>query len=120
MVKISSVEEYLSDKHPDGVGLFRAFQELVAACGESQVDPHKTVVNWKDQRIFASAFILGKGLEIAIHLRRRVNHPTLRQAWNTTQKVVTHRLTIKKEDELDEDIANWLCEALATVGPGTR
>jgi hypothetical protein len=51
---------------------------------------------------------------------RQVDHPTLRQAFPTTKKVMTHRFTITSGGQLDADFRDWLVEAHDTVGPGTR
>ncbi len=115
-----TVARYLSDKKPGPVRLFRTFEKMVKACGSSKTEAHKSVVYWKDKRIFAGAFVTSKRLEIVIDLRRRVPHPTLRVAWNTTLKVVTHRMKIEREEELDDTIAKLLREAYITVGPGTK
>jgi hypothetical protein len=115
-----TVARYLSDKKPEPVRLFRIFEKMVKACGPCKTEAHKSIVYWKDQRVFAGAFIASQRLEIVIDPRRRVAHPSLRVAWKTTVKVVTHRLKIERAEELDESISRLLCEALATVGPGTR
>lgn len=115
-----TVARYLSDKKPEPVRLFRQFEKMVKACGPSKTEAHKSVVYWKGKRVFAGAFVTSRRLEIVIDLRRRAPHPTLRVAWNTTLKVVTHRMKIERAEELDESIGCLLCEAYVTVGPGTR
>ncbi len=46
--------------------------------------------------------------------------PQLREAFPTTKTVITHRLTITSDDQLDDTLAALLAEAYDTVGPGTR
>jgi hypothetical protein len=115
-----SVAEYLEGKPPEMAKLFRRFEGMVAACGESRSAVSRTVVCWKRKRNFCCAFILSsKRLELSIDLRRTVAHPRLMAAFHTTQTVVTHRLRVENEAQLDDSIARLVCEAYETVGPGT-
>ena len=41
-------------------------------------------------------------------------------AFHTTKRVVTHRLRIAEDAQLDDSIAALLVEAYDDVGPGTR
>lgn len=42
------------------------------------------------------------------------------EAFHTTRRVITHRLTIERIEQLDASIEELLAEAYETVGPGTR
>jgi hypothetical protein len=42
------------------------------------------------------------------------------EAFRTTRRVITHRLTIERIEQLDASIEELLAEAYETVGPGTR
>ncbi|MGG7507306.1 DUF5655 domain-containing protein [Plantibacter sp. YIM 135249] len=115
-----TLEEFLSGEPQGAVAMFRGFRDLVLAAGESEERVHPTEVAWARRRVFAAAFLKSGRLEIAIDLLREASHPLLLQAFPTTKKVVTHRLTISDPDQLDDSIAALLDEAWATVGPGTR
>jgi hypothetical protein len=115
-----TVEEYLSDKRPEAVELFRRFASMCDACGESEVVPRKSIVYWRRARIWAGAFCNGKKLELNIDLLREVDHPHSLAVIPHTERVLTHRLRVTEPAQLDDSIAVMLREAWATVGPGTR
>jgi hypothetical protein len=115
-----TVDEYLADKKPEAVALFRKFAELVDACGESEVTPRKSIVYWKRARVWAGAFCNGKKLELNIDLLREVDHPLNLAFVPHTKQVVTHRMRVTELEQLDDSIAALLREAYETVGPGTR
>ncbi|UNK45842.1 DUF5655 domain-containing protein [Arthrobacter sulfonylureivorans] len=114
------LDEFLANRNPKAVSLFLEFRAIVLSLGPVQERVHRTEVAWADQRVFADAFTLSDRLEVAIHLLRRVEHPQLLQAFPTTRKVMTHRLSITAAGQLDDTIEALLAEALDTVGPGTR
>jgi Domain of unknown function (DUF5655) len=115
-----TVDEYLADKKPEAVALFRQFAELADACGESDVTPRKSIVYWKRKRVWAGAFCNGKKLELNIDLLRRVDHPLNLAVIPHTERVLTHRMRVTDAGQLDDTIAALLREACETVGPGTR
>ena len=118
---MDEIEAYLKDKNPRAASLFRRFHKLVFACGDDiETSVSKTVVFFKRNRVFAGAHVRGKRLEPVIDLLREAEHPCLRSAFNTTKKVLSHRLTIMSEEELDDALVNMLTEAYETVGPGTK
>lgn len=118
---MDEIEAYLKDKNPHAASLFRRFHKLVLACGDdTETSVSKTVVFFKRKRVFAGAHVRGKRLEPVIDLLREVEHPCLRGAFNTTKKVLSHRLTIVSEEELDDSLIDMLKEAYETVGPGTK
>ncbi len=118
--KPATVEEFLEGKNADGVRLFRRFHALVEACGPCGPSPSRTVVYFRRTRVFAGGFVNGRRLEIVIDLLRTAEHPLLLAAFPTTKKVVSHRLRIEDESQLDESIAALLAEAYEDVGPGAR
>lgn len=120
-LNIDEVEKYLEDKNPRAADLFRQFRELALACWDDvETSVSKTVVFFKRKRVFAGAHVRGKRLEPVIDLLREAQHPCLRGAFHNTKKVITHRLTITKAEELDASVSEMLREAYDTVGPGTR
>jgi hypothetical protein len=44
----------------------------------------------------------------------------LRARFATTRKVITHRLTLTRPAQIDDDLLALVEEARTTVGPGTR
>jgi hypothetical protein len=53
------VDAYLGGKSPEGVALFRRFEELVERCGPSEPAPRSSIVHWRRERVFAGAFVAG-------------------------------------------------------------
>lgn len=98
----------------------KAFRATTSDLEESAETVNPTEVRWKRQRTFAVAFVKSHRLEVAIDLLRRVDHPLLRNSFNTTKKVITHRLTLERVDHVDDTITALVHEAYDTVGPGTR
>ena len=114
------LDEFLAGRNPEAVAMFRHFRSMVLRLGPVQERIHRTEVAWADRRTFAHAFTISNRLEAAIHLLRQVDHPQLLQAFPTTRKVITHRLSFTGQEQLDESIEALLAEAFDTVGPGTR
>lgn len=113
-----SVDEYLADKAPEGVELFRRFERLVAQCGPSEVSVSRTIVHFRRNRVFAGAFVRGRVLETVIDLLRPIDHPCTIGSFASTKTVVTSRLRFRDPQSLDESVAALLQDAYDTVGPG--
>jgi hypothetical protein len=70
--------------------------------------------------MFAGAFVDGRRLELNIDLVREVEHPGLIAAFNTTKRVITHRIRVTVADQLDDSLEALMVEAYGDVGPGFR
>ena len=103
---------------PD-LALLTAFRDLCRDLPDTEERVSRTEVAYAVRRIFASAYVKSHWLEMAVHLRREVEHPRLRAAFATTSTVVTHRLTIGTLGEL-RSVVPLIEEAHDTVGPGAR
>ncbi|MCO6439554.1 MAG: hypothetical protein J5I81_00405 [Nitrococcus mobilis] len=98
-----------------------AFRAAALAAGNGVIEKvSRTMVAWKGERTFATAYVKGKYLECSIDLLHAVDHAHLKASFHTTNKVVTNRFTLEPDEEVDADMQAWLCEAFTTVGPGTR
>jgi len=102
------------------LALVAAFRDACRALPETEMRVSRTEVRFARERTFAVAFIAAHRLELAIDLLREASHPLLLQAFPTTKKVVTHRLSLERLDQFDDSITSLLTEAWETVGPGTR
>jgi len=120
MADLPSVEAYLEGKAPEGVELFRRFEELVERCGPSRATPHPSIVYWRRERIFVGAYIERRRLELNVDLLREAEHPFLLAAFPHTKRVITHRLRITEPEQLDDALAALVAESYEEVGPGTR
>ncbi|MEE2057809.1 DUF5655 domain-containing protein [Rhodococcus artemisiae] len=117
----STVDDYLADKDPAAVDAFRKFRALVLALGDDVEETvHTSEISWarassSTPRGFAAAFLYATRLEVALDLSRRVHHPTLREAYPTTGRVTTHRLSLSSADDLDDGFCALLTEAYNTA-----
>ena len=115
----TDLDDYLADKNPQGVRLFRRFEQLVQECGPSEPAVSRTVVYFRRKRVFAGGFVSGRRLEIVIDLLRAVDHACSIGSFATSKSVVSNRFRVSDDTQLDS-VATLLREAYETVGPGTR
>ena len=120
MAELASVDEYLEGRNAEAARLLRKFERIVRACGPSEVAPRSSIVYWRRNRVFARAYVDGRRLELNVDLLREAEHPCLVAAFPTTKRVITHRLRITDERELDDALRALVKEAYDDVGPGTR
>lgn len=114
------IASYTAGRNADAVALMHVFRDAVLALGEVEERVHASEIAWARRRVFAAAFIHGRKLEVAIDLLREVSHRTLREAFPTTRRVITHRFSLVVPADFDAGMKGWLREAWETVGPGTR
>ncbi len=100
------------------LALLSAYRERVGALPDVEERVHRTEIQFARDRIFTSGFMKSHRLEIVVDLLRHAEHPRLLAAFNTTQKVVTHRLTLVSVDDIDS-VMDLIREGWETVGPGT-
>ena len=115
----ASWEEFTATFSPADLDLISAFRDAALALPGTVERVHRTEVAFAVERVFASGFIKSHRLEIAVDLLRTLPHPLLLQAFPTTKRVITHRLTLTEVEQL-ESVLPMLDEAHRTVGPGTR
>jgi hypothetical protein len=116
----STWEELTAELDDEDVALLTAYRTAVRAMPEVTEKVSRTEVAYLVKRQFTSGYIRNHYLEIAVHLTREADHPLLRARFPTTKKVTTHRLTLTRPDQLDDDLLALVEEAHETVGPGTR
>jgi len=105
------------DEHD--VQLLEAFRKVCLALPGTEERVHRSEVQYRLARTYASGYVRMHLLELAVHLRREVQHPLLRQAFATTSTITTHRLRVETLDELDLAVP-LIEEAYDTVGPGSK
>jgi hypothetical protein len=119
-VVTSTWEELTADLDDDDLALLTAYREAVRRMPSVTEKVSRTEVAYLVKRQFTSAYIRNHYLEIAIHLRRQAEYPLLRARFATTSKVWTHRLTLTRPDQVDDQLLALVDEAREDVGPGTR
>lgn len=116
-----AVAAFLKDKDAHASGLLRDVRRMALDADPSVRERvSKSLVGWSGKRSFATAYVQGRYLELSIDLLHAVNHPRLRQSFETTKTVTTHRFTFGPDHKPDARIRAWLREAFETVGPGAR
>ncbi len=120
------VDVHLDPLSPAERALWDRFAELVASAGPSEVVVTKSRMAFRAHRIFAGGFFLRGRLEIFFDLPEPVPEPDrdhrFRQVWAQARRLWTHRLTIQRLSELDEQLAGWLKDSWAVYSrpPGER
>ena len=107
-----SVQQFLEDKSPKAISLYKRFDALIRRCGPVKSAPAKTRVGFQVRMIFAAVNKLGeKGLDAHIVLARRLDSPRFRRIEMMTPKCYVHHFRIHSLNELDREVENWLREA---------
>ena len=89
-------------------------------CGPCEPARRSSIVYWKRERVFAGAFVGRRRPELNSDLLNEAEHPCLLAAFHNAKRVVTHRLRITEDVQLDDSFAALLGEAYEDVGPGLR
>ena len=86
----------------------------------------KSRIAFKAHRIFAGGFFAGRRLEVFFDLPEPVpegeRDERFLAVWQQSPRLWTHRLRIRRLDELDDRLASWLRRSWATYArpPGER
>jgi hypothetical protein len=116
----ATVMDHLLGKPERSVTLYRAFVELVAACGDYTVSPSKTTITFKGaRRGFAGARPDNHGLVGYLDLQRQVADLRIKSVSPYTKRLFVHHYRISEQAELDDEFAAWVREAY-TVGQGAH
>lgn len=107
-----SVEKFLAGKSPGAIALYQRFTELVNQCGPVKIAAAKTRIGFQVRMIFAAVNKLNEsGLEAHVVLTRKLRHPRFKRIETMSPKCYVHHFRIEALSDLDEDVADWLCEA---------
>jgi len=107
-----SVAQFLAGKSRHAIALYDKFSALVHRCGPVKIAPAKTRVGFQVRMIFAAVNKLSdRGLEAHVVLPRRLGSPRFKRIETMTPKCFVHHFRIEDLIELDEEVAEWLCEA---------
>jgi|SRR5215208_1875753 len=110
--KIYTIKDHLLGKDPATVSLYKRFVELVEACGPFEYIVGKDGIAFKgQQRNFAVAKPKTHSLNGVLVLQRRLQDPRVRTAQLYTKRLFGNQFHVTDPDQLDEEFANWVCEA---------
>ncbi len=107
-----SVEKFLANKSAGAVALYQRFSALVNECGQVQLAPAKTRIGFQARMIFAAVNKLNdSGLEAHVVLTRRLSNRRFKRIETMSPKCYVHHFKVETPRDLDEEVADWLCEA---------
>ena len=107
-----TVAAFLNGKSRKALSLYNRFVELLDDCGPFLLAPSKTRVGFQVRMIFAAVNKLDdKALDGHVILTRRIDHPRFRKIEKISPRCYVHHFRIRKVEELDEEVAEWLREA---------
>jgi hypothetical protein len=113
-----SLDAHLDPLSAEERALWDRFAALVADAGPSEMVVTKSRVAFKAHRIFAGGFFKSRRLEIFFDLPEPIpeaeRDDRFRAVWEQARLLWTHRLKIKRLDDLDDKLAGWLKESWAT------
>jgi hypothetical protein len=107
-----TVEKFLEGKSPKAREMFQRFADLIGKCGPVTTAPAKTRVAFMVRVRFAGVSnVSDRGITIAFALRRPLKNPRIFKVVKYNPRWYGHYVRIKSLDELDDELATWLCEA---------
>lgn len=114
-------EEFFSG-HPDGLAVYHAVAECVAALGGSQVSVTKSQIAFRRRKAFAWVWRPGQYVSsavpavLSIALPREVESARFKQVVHPAARVWMHHLELASPAEVDDEVGAWLREAWAAAG----
>lgn len=116
----STWEQLTADLDDEDLAKLAAFRDFCRTIPDVEERVTSSQVAFARRRIFTSAYIKSRSLELGIELLRTVDEPPPRVAFPTTKTVVMHRYSLRRLEQFDDRIRGLILEAADTVGPGTR
>jgi hypothetical protein len=110
-----SVENFLVGKSAGAIALYERLSALVHQCGEVKLAPAKTRIGFQVRMIFAAVNKLSdSGLEAHVVLTRKLRNPRFKRIETMSPKCYVHHFKVEALTDLDQEVADWLCEAYQT------
>ncbi len=106
-----TVDELFEGKSDYIRELFDRFREIVEACGLVKVLPYRDMVGFMVRVRFAAAVPKTRWLDVAMWLQRRVDNDRFHKIETLSPNTHTHVLRITDIEQLDDQVAKWVCEA---------
>lgn len=116
--EIWSPQDHLGGKPELSIRLYERFVQLVGECGPFEYVVTKTGIGFRGpRRAFAGATPTPKGLKGYMDLTYAVDDPRFTRVNPYTKRLFVHGFLITREDQLDDQFADWIRDAYA-VGQG--
>lgn len=117
---LSTWSELTAGLDDHDLGLLTLYREVARALPDTEEQVHTSQVQYRRRRIFTSGYVKSHYLEIGVELTRTAEHPQLRTTVDTSKRVTLHRITLREQEQFDDDLRALITEAWETVGPGFR
>jgi hypothetical protein len=121
-VSEESTPEQVFSGSPRGLELFRAVERMLAAPTPPTVRATKSQVAFRGKRGYAYLWWPGRYVAsdvpavLSLALPRRVDSARFKEVANPSPGMWMHHLELHSEDQLDDEVADWLREARAAAG----
>lgn len=112
----------LFEGFPDGLALYLAVAEVVAAVGEAQLRVTKSQIAFRRRKGFAYVWRPGQYVKsevpavLSIALPRRVASDRFKEVAHPSAKVWMHHLELSDPAEIDAEVRAWLTQAYENAG----
>ena len=115
-----SVEQFLAGKGERARQLFQAFVDLIAGCGPVTPAPAQTRVAYMVRTRFCAVERLSdRSLRLEFGLPYALTSPRITRIDNLNGWYV-HWITVSSANELDSELAMWLCDSYHLMGEQRR
>ena len=106
-----SEADYLKNKKPEAVAIYRALVKALKACAPVAVSPTKTMVCFKLGSTVVSVRLTSRVVEGALHLGRRIDAPRFEEIVAYSSRSYGHRFRLTAPQEIDSEFKAYLEEA---------
>ena len=107
---------------PDGLAVYLAVADLVAAVGEAEVRVTKSQIAFRRRKGFAYVWRPGQYVKsevpavLSIALPRQVASDRFKEVAHPSAKVWMHHLELSDPAEIDDEVRAWLTQAYEDAG----
>jgi hypothetical protein len=112
----------LFEGFPDGLALYRAVADAVAAVGEAEVRVTKSQIAFRRRRGFAYVWRPGQYVNnevpavLSIALPHKVASDRFKEVVHPSAKVWMHHIELRNTAQVDDEVRAWLTEAYQNAG----
>jgi hypothetical protein len=118
-VVLSTWEALTNNLNESDLKMLTAYRDACRTLEGVTEEVHSKQIQYKDARVFTSAYVKSHWLEIGVDLTEEVSHPLLRTVYPTSKRVFTHRFTLSKASEV-RSVMKFIRRARKEVGPGFK
>ncbi len=107
---------------PDGLAVYLAVADVVAAVGEAEVRVTKSQIAFRRRKGFAYVWRPGQYVKsevpavLSIALPRQVASDRFKEVAHPSAKVWMHHLELSDPAEIDDEVRAWLTQAYENAG----